>query len=49
MKLWEYEGKKIKVTFKDGDILEGVACDYTSALDKPAKSIQARILSVLKM
>lgn len=33
MNLWEYEGKKIKVTFKDGDVLEGVACDYTSALD----------------
>lgn len=33
MNLWEYEGKKIKVTFKDGDVLEGVARDYTSALD----------------
>lgn len=33
MKLWEYEGKKIKVTFRDGSVLEGVACDYISALD----------------
>ena len=33
MKLWEYEGKKIKVTFKDGDIIEGIAYDYTAALD----------------
>ena len=33
MKLWEYEGKNVRVTFKDGDVLEGVAYDYTSALD----------------
>lgn len=33
MKLWEYEGKNVRVTFKDGDVLEGVAHDYTSALD----------------
>ena len=33
MKLWEYDGKKIKVKFKDGDIIEGVAYDYISALD----------------
>ena len=33
MKLWEYEGKRIRVTFKNGEVLEGVAHDYTSALD----------------
>jgi hypothetical protein len=33
MKLQEYEGKNVRVTFKDGDVLEGVARDYTSALD----------------
>lgn len=33
MKLWEFSGKRIRVTFDDGQELVGVACDYTSALD----------------
>ena len=35
MKLYEYEGKQIRVTFADGETLEGMADYYTSALDNP--------------
>ena len=33
MSLREYDGKKVRVTFKDGEVLEGVAHNYISALD----------------
>lgn len=33
MKLWEYEGKNVKVTTKEGQTFEGKAYDYTAALD----------------
>lgn len=33
MKLWEYSGKNVRITLKDGSVFEGLAYDYTSALD----------------
>lgn len=33
MKLWEYSGKNVRITLKDGKVFEGIAYDYTSALD----------------
>ncbi|KOF56625.1 MULTISPECIES: hypothetical protein [Clostridium] len=33
MKLWEYTGKRIKVTCIDGKIIEGNCDCYTQALD----------------
>ena len=33
MKLWEYSGKKVRITMDDGQVFEGIAYDYTSALD----------------
>ena len=33
MKLWEYSGKNVRITLKDGQVFEGRAYDYTSALD----------------
>ncbi|ADU94517.1 hypothetical protein GGR02_001838 [Anoxybacillus voinovskiensis] len=33
MRLWEYVGKKIRVTLKDGEILEGIVQDYTDQED----------------
>lgn len=33
MKLYEAEGKEVRVTMLDGTVFEGVAYDYTSALD----------------
>ena len=33
MKLWEYEGKKVKVALKNGRIYTGEVVEYTSALD----------------
>lgn len=33
MKLWELEGKKVRITLKNGHVYEGVAGDYTSELD----------------
>mgnify|MGYP005791992149 CR=1 FL=1 len=33
MKLWEYSGKNVRITLKDGSVFEGHAYDYTSALD----------------
>lgn len=33
MKLWEYSGKNVCITLKDGAVFEGLAYDYTSALD----------------
>lgn len=33
MKLWQYEGKRVRFVLKSGQIFEGVAYDYTSALD----------------
>ncbi|EPZ37706.1 MULTISPECIES: hypothetical protein [Anoxybacillus] len=33
MGLWEYVGKKIRVTLKDGEILEGIVQDYTDQED----------------
>ena len=33
MKLWEAEGKNVKVTFTDGETMTGKAYQYTSALD----------------
>lgn len=33
MKLWEAAGKYVRITMKDGEIFEGFAYDYTSALD----------------
>lgn len=33
MKLWEASGKNVRITLKDGEIFEGFAYDYTSALD----------------
>ena len=40
MKLWEYVGKKIKVTFKDGQTMAGDATDYTSALDNTGETFE---------
>ena len=33
MKLWEYSGKNVRITLKDDSVFEGLAYDYTSALD----------------
>ena len=33
MKLWEYSGKNVRITLKDGQVFSGLAYDYTSALD----------------
>ncbi|MCL6587025.1 MAG: hypothetical protein K6T72_11040 [Anoxybacillus sp.] len=33
MRLWEYVGKKIRITLKDGEILEGIVQDYTDQED----------------
>lgn len=33
MNLWEYSGKNVKITLKDGKVFQGKAHDYTSALD----------------
>lgn len=33
MNLWEYDGKKVKVTFTDGTSMEGTAEFYTSSID----------------
>ena len=33
MKLWEYSGKNVRITLKDGSVFEGRAYDYTSAMD----------------
>lgn len=33
MNLWEYSGKKVRITLSDGSVIEGWAYDYTSALD----------------
>lgn len=33
MRLWEYEGKVVRITTDDGQVFEGRARDYTSALD----------------
>ena len=35
MKLWEYEGKKVRVTCISGRIFEGYVDYYTSELDDP--------------
>lgn len=33
MELWRYEGRTVRVATRDGSIFEGLARDYTSALD----------------
>lgn len=33
MTLYEAEGKKVRITLKNGHVYEGVAFDYTSAYD----------------
>ncbi len=33
MKLYEVEGKKVRIKTDDGQVFEGKAYDYTSALD----------------
>ncbi len=33
MKLWEYEGKHVRITMDSGKVFEGIAYDYSSALD----------------
>lgn len=33
MNLWEYSGKNVKITLKDGKVFQGEAYGYTSALD----------------
>lgn len=33
MTLYEAHGKNVKITLKDGQVFEGRAYDYTSALD----------------
>ena len=33
MKLWEYSGKKVRITMDDEKVFEGIAYDYSSALD----------------
>lgn len=35
MNLWEYNGKKIRLTDINGRVWTGLAYDYTSALDNP--------------
>ena len=33
MKVGEYSGKKVRITMDYGQVFEGIAYDYTSALD----------------
>lgn len=33
MRLWEYSGKNVRITLRNGQVFEGRAYDYTSALD----------------
>lgn len=33
MKLWQYSGKKIRITTDDGKIFEGMAYDYIPSQD----------------
>lgn len=33
LKLWKYRGKKVRIKCDDGQVFEGKAIDYTSALD----------------
>ncbi|MGZ0086907.1 hypothetical protein ACWNXI_15430 [Caldibacillus thermoamylovorans] len=33
MKLWEYVGKKVRIIYKDGDVLEGFVRDYCDGED----------------
>ena len=33
MKLWEISGKEVRITMLDGEVFEGKAYDYTSAVD----------------
>ncbi len=33
MKLYEAQGKHVRIRLKDGSIFEGLGCDYTTALD----------------
>lgn len=33
LKLWEYEGKQVRVIFKDGDVYEGKAKDFDDKFD----------------
>lgn len=33
MKLWEFEGQTVRITMIDGEVFEGFAFDYSSALD----------------
>lgn len=33
MRLWEYSGKKVRITLADGQVFSGLAYDYTSAVD----------------
>ena len=35
MKLWEYSGKRIKITAINGQVFEGYGDHYTSELDNP--------------
>lgn len=37
MKLYEASGKNVRITMTDGEVYEGFACDYTSALDNEPK------------
>lgn len=32
-KLWQYEGEKIRIRTDDGQIFEGIGCDFTFADD----------------
>ncbi|AXM89377.1 hypothetical protein CI793_09520 [Anoxybacillus ayderensis] len=33
MKIWEYVGKKVRIIYKDGDVLEGFVRDYCDGED----------------
>ena len=33
MKLWEYEGEKIRIVTDDNQVFTGIACDYTNPQD----------------
>ena len=33
MKLWEYEGKNVRIIMADGEVFNGFAHDYTAAED----------------
>ena len=35
MKLWEYSGKRVRITAIDGQVFVGFGDHYTSALDAP--------------